>query len=418
MLRRWSACAVVSIGIGLVTLGMSRAGAQGGPRMPGDLARLPLDPAPGRFLAPQAGVWAELKHLDTTLGWGIAQLEPGGQGYSFRLLPYATLRRFGEPGASAEDFPAGERVLIRRAAASGQAGSERYVAEIRDEVTEQLEKGFSYRTTSQDTESYSFVVEPVSTADAVVGGKTTLLYGRDTVVVNRESPVYVFRTAPGQKRWMSTGHREGGALMARYVLDQPSLERFRRQQRQRLLARVRIHGATGDVLAGAREIRVYPDFTAWAQRLKAGDELRLATVQSLGPESPVRVDGVEIREGTAVVRLAAAAAAAGIVRLSPPAAKAISYQWEIRPLLETNCLPCHSAGTAQSGFAISPPERLRAPGRRGIPVVPGKSIDSLLYLTMHGDRNPRMPPDRNQSEAELAVLRRWIDSGAVIDAAP
>lgn len=63
-------------------------------------------------------------------------------------------------------------------------------------------------------------------------------------------------------------------------------------------------------------------------------------------------------------------------------------------------------------------ERLRRGGRRGPGIVPGKSAESLLYLTMSGDRNPRMPPDRDIIPEQLDVLRRWIDAGAIMPGAP
>ena len=101
-----------------------------------------------------------------------------------------------------------------------------------------------------------------------------------------------------------------------------------------------------------------------------------------------------------------------LARATPP--PVVSFQRDIRPILEVNCLPCHG-GRGQSGFTISDPNRMFAGGPRGKAVVPGKSAESLLYLTMTGERNPRMPPDRDAIREQLELLKRWIDAGAVID---
>ena len=80
-----------------------------------------------------------------------------------------------------------------------------------------------------------------------------------------------------------------------------------------------------------------------------------------------------------------------------------------------NCLSCHRSGDAQSGYSLSTRERLLKGGPRGVAVTPGKSAESLLYLTMTGDRNPRMPPDRDPTPEQLQLIKRWIDAGAHVD---
>jgi hypothetical protein len=97
-----------------------------------------------------------------------------------------------------------------------------------------------------------------------------------------------------------------------------------------------------------------------------------------------------------------------------PLREQVSYRRDVEPLLQVNCLPCHG-GRGASGFSISSPERLRAGGPRGTGIVPGKSSESMLYLTMSGDRNPHMPPDRDATHEQLELLKRWIDAGALVE---
>ena len=46
-------------------------------------------------------------------------------------------------------------------------------------------------------------------------------------------------------------------------------------------------------------------------------------------------------------------------------------------------------------------------------VVPGNSGESRLYQTLIGRITPAMPMNnRSLTKSELAIIRRWIDSGA------
>lgn len=98
-----------------------------------------------------------------------------------------------------------------------------------------------------------------------------------------------------------------------------------------------------------------------------------------------------------------------------PVTGPVSFENDIWPILEVNCLSCHRAGNAQSGYSLSTRERLLGGGPRGVAVTPGRSGESLLYLTMTGDRNPRMPPDRDPTPEQLQLIKRWIDAGAHVD---
>lgn len=98
-----------------------------------------------------------------------------------------------------------------------------------------------------------------------------------------------------------------------------------------------------------------------------------------------------------------------------PVTGLVSFEKDIWPILEVNCLSCHRTGDAQSGYSLSTRERLLKGGPRGVAVTPGKSAESLLYLTMTGDRNPRMPPDRDPTPEQLQLIKRWIDAGAHVD---
>jgi len=108
------------------------------------------------------------------------------------------------------------------------------------------------------------------------------------------------------------------------------------------------------------------------------------------------------------------------VALSAPAARgadepAVSYTRDVLPFLEDQCLACHDEGLETSGLSLGTVEQMRKGGRRGPAVVPGKASESLLVQFMDGTRQPQMPPKTSVPRDQIAVLKRWIDQGAVED---
>ena len=91
------------------------------------------------------------------------------------------------------------------------------------------------------------------------------------------------------------------------------------------------------------------------------------------------------------------------------------FEKQIRPLFAQHCYVCHSAASqaAMSGLRLDAEEDFRKGGTRGSPVSPeepGKSL--LLRAVAHTDDKLRMPPTGKLSEAEIAVLTRWVQTGA------
>jgi mono/diheme cytochrome c family protein len=99
-------------------------------------------------------------------------------------------------------------------------------------------------------------------------------------------------------------------------------------------------------------------------------------------------------------------------------APAVDFQREIRPILSDNCFQCHGPDSAarQAGLRLDRRESALEARPAGAPIVPGKSAASLLYQRV-SDPNPdsRMPPAdsrKSLTPAQIATLKRWIDSGA------
>ncbi len=81
-------------------------------------------------------------------------------------------------------------------------------------------------------------------------------------------------------------------------------------------------------------------------------------------------------------------------------------------ILQTRCGQCHSDKAAMSGFRISTREDLLKGGTRGVAVQPGQAVASLLYKAVAHEGTLAMPPGPKLPDADIAVLRDWINQGA------
>jgi Planctomycete cytochrome C/WD domain, G-beta repeat len=91
-----------------------------------------------------------------------------------------------------------------------------------------------------------------------------------------------------------------------------------------------------------------------------------------------------------------------------------SFSQKVAPILAERCLACHDAKTAKGRFNVETFASLMRGGESGAEVVPGKSGESnLVNLIEDGS----MPQDADPlSKEEIAVIRKWIDTGATLDA--
>ncbi len=94
----------------------------------------------------------------------------------------------------------------------------------------------------------------------------------------------------------------------------------------------------------------------------------------------------------------------GLLQNAP--ARAVDFEREIAPILETHCLACHDAAAANADVRLD----LREHALQVI--TPGEPEESLLLQQVEGDE-PAMPQDAPPlSAAELQRLRDWIAAGA------
>ncbi len=92
----------------------------------------------------------------------------------------------------------------------------------------------------------------------------------------------------------------------------------------------------------------------------------------------------------------------------------VSYDKDIEPILTNKCAFCHSGSLKEGKLDMGNYESLIKGGKKGVPIIPGKATESLLYMLSSKTMKPLMPPKSEEPLApeELALIKLWIDQGA------
>lgn len=105
----------------------------------------------------------------------------------------------------------------------------------------------------------------------------------------------------------------------------------------------------------------------------------------------------------------------GLVHGQPqePAKATVNFKDHVLPILRSHCLNCHNPDKAKADLDISTYATLIAGGASGDAVKPGNSGQSLLYKVINHEVEPHMPPKAPKlADADLAVIKKWIEAGA------
>jgi hypothetical protein len=97
---------------------------------------------------------------------------------------------------------------------------------------------------------------------------------------------------------------------------------------------------------------------------------------------------------------------------------ALSYNTDVKPLVDKYCTECHlkgGAGTEASGFITESYESVMKGTKFGPVVVAGDPLSSSLYRLVAGKVDPsiRMPHGKKSlSMEEIRTIEKWIEQGA------
>jgi len=116
------------------------------------------------------------------------------------------------------------------------------------------------------------------------------------------------------------------------------------------------------------------------------------------------------------------------------AKKEVSFKQDVYPILQKNCITCHSPGGegyAASGYSVESYETVMKGTKYGAVIVPGSSISSTLVILIEHKADPsiNMPPPRVKQllghvnhlkdwkvpmlpAEEIKLIRAWVDRGA------
>lgn len=91
------------------------------------------------------------------------------------------------------------------------------------------------------------------------------------------------------------------------------------------------------------------------------------------------------------------------------------YAELIEPLLKNRCVSCHGPDAQEGGLRLDIRGRVLQGGDSGPTIRPGSSTTSeLVKRIVSDDAKLRMPlGEESLTPAEIALLKRWIDSGAI-----
>ncbi|HND51912.1 MAG TPA: hypothetical protein PLV92_05930, partial [Pirellulaceae bacterium] len=95
-------------------------------------------------------------------------------------------------------------------------------------------------------------------------------------------------------------------------------------------------------------------------------------------------------------------------------APAPRYERDVRPIFEKYCQHCHGPTEPKGELNLSDAAGVRKGGESGVVFVAKQPNDSpLLKLVESGEMPPK--PEKRPSAAEIATIRRWIETGAAFD---
>ena len=103
----------------------------------------------------------------------------------------------------------------------------------------------------------------------------------------------------------------------------------------------------------------------------------------------------------------------GVLEPRVMAASTPSFSADVAPILQKNCLACHSSSIHRSGLILESYSGLMKGGRHGQPILPHDAKGSRIIQMLEGDVDPQMPAEAAPLPAsDIEVIKAWINAGA------
>ncbi|MCR9120512.1 MAG: hypothetical protein NXI22_26565, partial [bacterium] len=92
----------------------------------------------------------------------------------------------------------------------------------------------------------------------------------------------------------------------------------------------------------------------------------------------------------------------------------VTYDDHVKPVLRESCFKCHNQNEDKGGLALDTYARLMEGGSSGEVVYAAELDNSRLWHLVNHEDEPAMPPNSPKlAAAKLAVIKKWIDGGAL-----
>jgi len=103
-----------------------------------------------------------------------------------------------------------------------------------------------------------------------------------------------------------------------------------------------------------------------------------------------------------------------LIALLATVARGADFTQDVKPILVKHCVSCHGPEKQRASLRLDSVAAILEGGSSGPAVVPGQSARSLLVHAVLGSDGAKLMPPKGPrlADAEVAVLRRWIDAGA------
>lgn len=97
-----------------------------------------------------------------------------------------------------------------------------------------------------------------------------------------------------------------------------------------------------------------------------------------------------------------------------PEPEVVSFQSDIQPILQANCVGCHGGPSGFGGLDLSSLTGLLAGGNSGPAVEAGDAADGELpERILETDPAERMPPGGQLPQEAIDAILEWINDGAL-----
>lgn len=84
------------------------------------------------------------------------------------------------------------------------------------------------------------------------------------------------------------------------------------------------------------------------------------------------------------------------------------WSTQVQPLLDRHCVKCHGPIEEHGGLELDTPAAVLAGGDGGAVVVAGQPESSRLFLNLAEGAEAHMPPDKQLTDDDRAIIRAWI----------